>query len=357
MYGAIPDGPLEGALLLSVTPAGAGGVLTGSLVRATDGLERENATARLMATGMQLVLGGRSLQFRRSGAIDAQALADIPIIAHRGMSLGSASLGNSARGIEHAWLFGASGVELDVVVPYSGNDRARRPLVSELRVHHPPVVRAEITGFDSSSLAEVQGALRPRAALSLASLHHLPFVYIDPKLRWVQRNDGVMRETLRELTAAAREAADRDPALHVLIGAETNRAAELLAESGWPVSQPRFGWAQELTRGTDLEGAMRRAGLAPDRRSAALSLNLLAVRGGNGGLLGWFLRDLDRFESRIAALEQPLIFWTAASESQFAGALSARSRLGRNNPRRVAAIMTPRPHRLAYFLASGGISR
>ena len=350
VFGAIPDGPFEGALQL--TPgAPARAELSGVLVRAVAALTREPVSAMLAPEGLHIAIGGRQLRLRRSRHIDAEALVDVSIVAHRGLSLEHSSLDNTAEGIQLARTFGASAIEIDVVVPHEDADGSRRPLTSELRVHHPPVVRAELTGFDSSPLRDVRDALTPRAALALASAHHLPLVYLDAKLRWLQQNEPAMRQVLRDLQAIAREAAQRDPALHVLIGAETNRASELLAEDRWPASQ-RVGWAQELTRGTDVESALRRAVAAPDRRSAALAVNLLAVRGGGGGVLGWFLRDLDQFEGRISALEQPLIFWTAASQDQFEGALRARMRMRGKRGQRVA-IMTPWAHRLAYFLASG----
>lgn len=352
LYGTIPDGAREGALLFELadrSPA------TGVLVRATEALDRTEVTLHLRDPAtLQVLSNGGSVTLRRAGGVDIDALAAVPIIAHRAMSLGVWSLANSARAIEYAWLFGASGVEIDIVVPYTVERRARRPLPLELRVHHPPVARAELTGFDSSPLAELHAALRPATALSLAARHHVPLVYIDPKLRWIQRNDAAMRQALGELVRLAQDATDRDRALHVVIGAETNRAADLLAARTWPASSPRVGWAQEFTRGTAVDRALNHARAAPEHRSAALSLNLLAVRGGRTGLLGWFVPNLDRHEPALSRLEQPLIFWTADSDAQFEGALEAARRLGAGDPRRPFALMTPRPHRLAYYLATRG---
>ena len=356
LYGAIPEGPLEGALDLRGTLS-AGAVMKGTLVRARESLPVTPVTLVRTASGLRLDADHeRSIELRRARNVNRELLARVAIIAHRGLSLNVDSLMNSSRAIDHAWRFGASGVELDVTVPYERERRgARIPRPRELRISHPPVLRSELTGFDSDPLEQLKAALTPRDALNAVSRRDLPLVYLDLKLRWlIPGHDADLQAAVDEIERAALDAVRHDERLHVLIGAETGRAAEVLGSRSLTSTEPRLGWAAELTKGTDINAFLTHAQSQAGAPSA-LSLNLLRIRDGGGGILGWFLQDADAsFEARVLRLPQPLILWTAANVKQFEGALSAIQRMSDPGQLRSAAIITPFPHRLAWFLATAG---
>jgi hypothetical protein len=356
LYGAIPDGPLEGALDLRGTLAG-DAVMKGTLVRARESLPMTPVTLVRTASGLRLdVDRERSIELRRSRNVNRDLLARVPIIAHRGLSLNVDSLMNSSRAIDHARRFGASGVELDVTVPYEQERSGPRiPRPRELRISHPPVLRSELTGFDSDPVEKLKRALTPRDALNAVSRRDLPLVYLDLKLRWlIPDHDADLQTAIDEIERAALDAVRHDARLHVFIGAETGRAAEILDSHSLTSREPRLGWAAELTKGTDIDAFLTHA-RSPAGAPSALSLNLLRIRDGGGGMLGWFLRDADAsFEARVRQVPQPLILWTAASSKQFEGALLAIRRMSGPGQLRSAAIITPFPHRLAWFLATVG---
>ena len=82
-----------------------------------------------------------------------------------------------------------------------------------------------------------------------------------------------------------------------------------------------------------------------------MSFNLSAVKDGGGGALRLFVPEVSAASERaFAALPGPLIFWTAHDEQQFGGALQAISRM--DTGQREAGIITPYPHRLAFYLAA-----
>jgi hypothetical protein len=164
-----------------------------------------------------------------------------------------------------------------------------------------------------------------------------------------------VRRALDNLANAAAAAIGRDRSLRVLIGAETRQAAAALAKARLDARSPRLGWAHELTRGSDPDYVLEKAGAPAPERCSVLSLSLLRIRGGGTGILGWLLRDAnERFEMRAAQLDQPFVFWTASDDDHFAGALDALARMTPRGRPRQAGIITPFPHRLAYFLATDG---
>lgn len=344
LFGALPSGADEGALWLTQVDQA---TWQGDYLGVPSG---RRATARATRRDAALVveIGPRTMTFARLGPARTDLLAAIAILGHRGGSFGQATRDNTLGAISDSWLMGSSGVELDVTVPHSP---AREPIAGSVILHHPAEWRAEITGFDSSPESAVRGFPDVAAGLRAAVEAGLTVVYLDPKLRWLMpRWNAVAREVL---TAMAGHAA-ATPGLTVVIGAETSatgQAADLLSglrrSAAWA---PNLHWAIEITRGTDLEAAARRvreASTAP----GAVSWNLLRVSGGGGGVLRWFLRSIPpSIESDLSAQPAAHVVWTATRDDQYEAAVRA---LGRIRPDLGdVAIMTPHPHRLAFFLAT-----
>lgn len=348
LFGAFPSGPHEGALWLSRLDG-----------RVWHGIHAASRSSQRVAASLspgtdpsqiELRVGAALLAFTRAAPVRTDLLTRVAIIGHRGASLGRADRENSLAAIRDAWLFGASGVELDVTVPYS---TAREPLPRQMRVHHPSEWRSELTGFDSAAESELRDAPGVRAALQAAAESGLRSVYLDPKLRWlVKKWPEAAREALAALVADA--SASNEPI--VTIGAETTdpgQAADILlalrGATPWP---PHVRWAFEITRGTDLSLAPSRlAGAPPELRPDAMSWNLLRLDGGGGGWLRLFVTTVPpETETALRAFDRPVVVWTANDTRQFAAALSVLDRLrpGLGD----AAIMTPYVHRLAFHLAT-----
>jgi hypothetical protein len=355
LYGAIPGGPREGIVSLRRLP---NGIWEGLYLQARR-LERADATiTHVSATdSLELTIGAATpVRLRRVGGVNLELLASIAIIGHRGLSLGRADLMNSRTAIERCRLFGCSGVELDVTVPYSVN---RQPRPDRLRVYHPPDWRSEITGFDSVPLSAVEGALDLPTALRATRDSGLSFVYLDPKIRWLLPRDRVAaRAALEGIVAAASAHLSAQAARQTIaIGSETSRSgegadliAELRRDRPWPSG---LVWALEITRGTDVDNARARLAASDDaRRPDVASFNLLRVRAGGGGFLRVFMSSIsEAMERELARAPQPFVYWTAHDEQQFDGALRAIGRTGQGTPRE-AGIITPYPHRLAFHLAT-----
>lgn len=353
LFGVVPRGPHEGVLSVSARDAEVwrGVYLPVATLEATEAAVRYNNSDDSLELE---VAGTRSLRFRRSGPVDMTALKQISIIGHRGLSLRRDPLMNSIAGIRQSWLFGCTGVELDVTIPYG--DR-REPMPRMPRVHHPPEWRSEITGFDSMAVSELRQAPDLEAALRASSDAGLPFVYLDPKLRWlVRRYPDEARISLEQIVATASAHLAAGVRQTIAIGAETSgpgEAADLLTtlrrERPWPNG---LMWALEVTRGTDTGNALNRLMADnPGDRPDLVSLNLLRITGGGGGLLRLFVRPISpEVEARFALSAQPVVFWTAYEERHFEGVLGAIRRL--TPPGREAGIITPHPHRLAFYLAT-----
>lgn len=352
LTGVIPRGRFEGVLHLpEVHQSGSSTVAAGTWIVAARSLGREPAQLTVQRDTLALRIGNRPVRhLRRGRAANLRRLAGVTIIAHRGLSLDDAALMNADVPTRHAWFFGASGVELDVTVPH---DDARAPLVRDIRVHHPAVVRSELTGFDSTHVAKLTNAPTPTGGIDAAAATGIRLVYLDAKLRWLRRQPATLQQAIEELVRVARNGLNRHPELQILIGAETAETAASLAGTGVATRHPRLGWAHELTRGTAPGDLVTRASQHDAARPAVLSLSLLRLRGAGGGPLGWLLGDIDRtIEHRLTGASQPLIFWTASDDTQFAGVLDALQRMTPAGRTRSSGIITPFPHRLAYFLAT-----
>ena len=348
LFGVFPSGRHEGVLWLSRSDG-----------RVWHGIHADARSSQQVAASVSpgadqsridVRIGAALLSLERTAPARTDLLTRVAIIGHRAASLGRADRENSLAAIRDAWLFGASGVELDVTVPYS---TARQPLPRQMRVHHPPEWRSELTAFDTSAESDIRDAPEVRAALRAAAESGLRTVYLDPKLRWlVKKWPDAAREALASLVADA--SASPEPA--VMIGAETadpGEAADLLpalrTAAPWP---PHVRWAFEITRGTDLSRATSRLAAAhPQPRPDAMSWNLLRLDGGGGGWLRWFVSTVpSEIETALGAFDGPVVVWTATDGRQFAAALSVLRRLqpGLGD----AAIMTPYVHRLAFHLAT-----
>ena len=344
LFGALPSGTHEGAIWLTQVDQEA---WQGEYLSVGTG-RRAAVRAALRDTALVLELGSETISFSRIGPTRTDLLAAIAILAHRGGSFGQANRDNTLAAINDSWLIGSSGVELDVTVPHSAT---RQPLPSSMVVHHPSEWRAEITGFDSSPVAAVAGLPDVAASLRASAAAGARIVYLDPKLRWMlPRWRAAAEETLALMAGHA----NATPGVTVVIGAETSAAGQaadmLSALRQSRVWAPNLRWAIEITRGTDLGAAVSRV---RDSTAAphAVSWNLLRVSDGGGGVLRWFVKSIpSSIESELAATQAAHIVWTAASGDQYEAALRFLARI---RPDFVdVAIMTPHPHRLAFFLAT-----
>ena len=348
LFGAFPSGRHEGVLWLSRSDG-----------RVWHGIHADARSSQKVAASLsqgtdpsriELRIGTTVFSLTRAAAVRTDLLTRVAIIGHRGASLGRRDRENRLAAIQDAWLFGASGIELDVTVPYSTD---REPLPRQMRVHHPSEWRSELTAFDSTAAAAIRDAPEVGAALRAAAESGLRTVYLDPKLRWlVEKWPDAARQALTSLVADA-SAFDQ---LAVTIGAETadpGQAADILPElraaTSWP---PHVRWAFEITRGTDLSRVKARlAGAAPPLRPDATSWNLLRLNGGGGGWLRLFVTTVpSEVETVQRAFGGPVVVWTANDAGQFAAALAVLDRLQPDLGD--AAIMTPYVHRLAFHLAT-----
>ncbi len=356
LFGVVPRGTREG--VLSMAP-GKDGTWQGIYVSAA-ALQETRASLAHIADDDTLELrltNGPPVRFRRLGPVNGGLLQSINIIGHRGLSLGQPALQNSVDAIRNSWLFGCSGVEVDVTVPYSVDGE---PLAGSLKVYHPPDWRAEITGRDSVSAAALVRAEAPdlQDVLRTTAQVGVPFVYIDAKLRWLLRSHRrAARESVERIVATAKAHLAAGARQIIAIGTETSgqgEAADIIVgtrqHSPWPEN---LLWALEVTRGTRLDDTSRRLLENEEaRRPDLVSFNLLRVSGGGGGFLRLFVSTIPaRVEQSFRRTRQPVIYWTAHDEGQFEGALRAIEKLTAERGRD-AGIITPYPHRLAFYLAT-----
>jgi hypothetical protein len=358
VFGTIPHGRYEGVMDVTKTENGWKGLfypLSTSWAPIPVALSLEGSTT------LTVELPSNRLQLLRGHDINIDRLANVSIIGHRGGSVGIKELMNSAAALERARLLGCSGVEIDVMVPFERDSSGRHPRIDSLRVHHPPEVRSELTGFDSQELRDVARYPTLEAALETIRRAGIPFVYLDPKVRWlIKRDKADAKSALATMLAAALVDLRLAPGRHISIGAETTGPgeagdilAELLAEDN-ATGRSDVSWAAEITKGTDTDRVARVArGGESTTPPAFLSFNLLRIKGGGGGILGWFLRNLSpRSEALFSSLPQTPIVWTAYGQGQFAGALRALKRMSVNAMDSSGAVMTPFPHKFAHFLAT-----
>ena len=344
LFGALPAGPFEGTLWLTEFN---GAAWSGTFLSATR-FDRVPATLTARAGGaLDARIGSAALSFEQAGAASTTMLSTVAVFGHRGASLGQAERDNTLLAIRDSWLFGCSGVELDVTVPHN---RDGRPRVDLMRVRHPPEWRAEITGFDSIPESETAGLPDLPSALTAAAAAGNRTVYVDPKLKWlVGKFPDAARSALGEIARHA-SAAPMD----VMIGAETSgpgEAADILAALRGPDLAANWRGALEITRGTDLAAAQSRLERRQPAGPDVVSWNLLRVNGGGGGALRWFVRDVSpAAEAALARAAGAHIVWTATSDRQFDGALAALARM--RPGLRDTAVMTSIPHRLAFYLAT-----
>jgi hypothetical protein len=329
----------------------------------------ESSPATVVPVGVTVFPDGRRLRvawadtartaevFERLRHANVPALTSTAIIGHRALSFGDHKLENTLASIEAAWDFGCSGIEIDVSIPRT-KGRPPRPLVDELRVVHPPEIRSELTGDDAVDAAASAQAPSLEAALEAFGRTPLGSIYLDLKLRWLHKRHP---EAIDALLARVERLALDHLAAHggqrIIIGAELSgpgqTADRLRARSGSPTwAGGRLVWALEVTRGTDPERAADLLGAAAGA-PGVLSISLLRLRDGSGGVLGWFVRDVPAsWEARVRNTAQARILWTATNPAQVRGALRALPRLGRGGEGRPVGLIARYPHRVVAQLAS-----
>lgn len=372
LMGFIPKGKYEGVLLFQRstghTDGNATGVIEGKLLKADRNLTR--LKAQLMTPGLHphdqapdtrwLMLriheDNRQKEFLLQWAsdIDESVLSDISIIAHRGLGFGG--LDNRREALRHTWYFGASGIEFDITVPFrytnTSNGRAHRlPLASGLLVYHPPLIN-QTRDVDRIPA----GFLSVKQVFDDLDNYGVPFIYVDPKVRWLP--EDIRRGVLEDIITFAHEALDRNDNLTITIAAPDENTAEFLSDAKQLQLCPyfianRLSWTLEWTEVTEARNFLRRGTNAP----FALSFNLVGIRRGfKWPLIKWVFRNIpENEEKEIANKKQPLIFWTANSDDHFTGSVEAArqpNRMGGLGESREIAIMTDYPHRLAYWLAT-----
>jgi hypothetical protein len=356
LSGFIPEGSLEGVLVFEIEPP-IGSSIHGAFYGATTDLVRRAARITLDAARSSLMLTidadaihpAQSSELSRVGEPSFDDLAVIAIIGHRGLGFGG--LDNRPVTIPHAWYFGASGLEVDVIVPCKDVgtivDTRREPLIDAMTIYHP-TGRAETEPLEDIDprfhrLEPMLGAWRESG---------ISFLYLDAKLGWLE--EEARRTALDKLRACAvaalRGIVDRTPRPQITIAAVDSSSAAIL---GACAEEACLSWTLEWT---ELE-MPKEPLLAARTPPCGFSFDLNRIRGsGKWPLLDLLMANLTVEEEReIGRFDQALIFWTANDPDHFAGALHAATHPGRMARRREPgeiAILTDYPHRLASWLAS-----
>jgi hypothetical protein len=323
LSGFVREGELEGVFWFR------GG--SGFHIKADDALSRTGARIRIRESGPFLSVGRKSYRLLRKRKINDDMLSRIMIFGHRG--LGFEGLDNSLEAMENAWFFGASGLEIDITVPYRIENQRREPQLDRMKVFHP------------------------RGMKSTESIHHIPArmlkldeffarlpsfgmesVYIDPKVGWLGKPD--VRKVFHGIMQRMKEFEG-----YLSIGAPVDKAAEVLSGGKAP-------WTLEWTEVKNPGRFFKASGKRPD----ALSFSLLSISGSiKWPVIEWFFKDVGEEEERmIRRMKRPLVFWTANDPDHFTGSLNAafdNDRFRRKGETGEIAIMTDYPHRLAYWLA------
>jgi len=366
LYGAIPSGPLEGALRLEFDP-GDDSRVSGQLFRADKSISEAPIELRFDSNGQLLLRLGSSTHRRLSWVreIDPGLLNRVRIIGHRGGDLGLATLCNSKRAIETAWDRGCSGVEIDFLIPHRRVDGKRIPQPQDIYAYHVDGLVEGLTGEDGCDIAQIEllqpGPIRASAALDAWAATELTSLYIDPKLKWLLKTDlksaGKVVDSI--IDKAAHVSEPLDSGRRILIAAERtckDETGDLLARSlaGSEAWSTGVRWMPEFSNMTNpnrfAEYFFDAAGAAPP---SAISLNLLAVHAGLDSPPSWFVKDMNPAdEGRYRETGLPVIVWNANSESEFRRALRILDRfVQRDGTDASCGILTDYPHRLAYFLA------
>lgn len=342
LSGFIAGGDLEGVLHFEAGPE------EGIFVRATDALPRAKASLIVGdASHATLVLdegdARRDFPLERVGDVALDALVQVSVIGHQGLGFGD--LGNRERGFEAAWLFGVSGIELDVSVPFEGRRDALRP--DQLTVVHPPRNDDTIDLRDAAHFT-LASALFPR----LGS-YGVPFVYVDDKTAGKEL-DGIREGVLQRLVDLAGQTVEQSPHLHLTIAAVVAEASRFLG--GMSPTSPRLpagcSWALEWVSNEDALEAATSSPIPP----AFLTFDMEGVAGTGTWPIDWVLSDVKRDEeARIGRMSQPLLFFTADSNADFEHVLRVHGdakRFGRAPAEGGLGILTDTPHRLVHWLAT-----
>jgi len=369
LAGFIPEGQYEGVLLFErladETNRDKEVFIEGDLYKADKNLTRSEAkllfTPAHQKPGNELRKKRLTLHIKEKGIqteysldwvndIDDAALSTVCIIAHRG--LGFAGLDNTLKALRHAWIFGASGIEFDVTVPYTSNDeQSRFPLTNRLVVYHPPLLN------QTSDIDRIPETFSPaKYVFGELENYWVPLVYVDPKVKWLSTDS--LEEALKNIIGFANEALRRTSSLMITIGAPDDITAKFLSGIEPSISSPYFSaaqlsWTLEWTGVNKAADIFARANKPP----STLSFNLIEIRGSNKWpLMEWLFKDIRKEEEKeISKKSQALIFWTANDNDHFRGSVNAAKhlkRIGNSGKPGETGIMTDYPHRLAYWLAT-----
>lgn len=359
LSGFIAEGSLEG-VLIAEWPADRFEPVTGTLralfYAANAELTPRHALLTLDIGAKRLLLTidadatnpAKAVTFEYRGEPNIKELCTVPIIGHRG--LGFAGLDNRPSAIEHSWLFGSSGIEMDIVVPFKEEgslvDRRRVPLIDAMTVYHP-------LGRSETELLEDIDPRHHRIEPVLAKWREygVRFLYLDAKFGWL---DPETRQTaIEKLRALAyqvtRVGSDEIKPPHLSIAAVEEGSAKYLGNCE---ADDCLSWTLEWT---EVEKPRKRL-LECTTPPAGLSFDLNRISGSKKfPFLDPLMSNLTSEEEReIGHLRQMLVFWTANDADHFAGALNAATdpkRMGRAKERGEIAIMTDYPHRLASWVA------
>ena len=369
LVGFIPGGEYEGVLFFEDPPNDTNGdkgvFIKGDLYKADKNLTRLEAKLLSTPAGQKPrnELGKKRLilQIKEKGIqkgyslewvnnIDDTALSSVCIIGHRG--LGFAGLDNTLKALRHAWIFGASGIEFDITVPYTSNgEQSRLPLTNRLVVYHPPFVN-QTRHIDRIP----QRFLPAEHVFEELEEYGVPFIYVDPKVKWLSTDS--LEEALKNIIRFANRTLVRTSSLMITIAAPDDNTAKFLSRIEAFPSSPYFApvqlsWTLEWTEVKKPADILARAKKSP----STLSFNLTGIGGSiKWPVIEWLFRDIrEKDEKEINKNSQSRIFWTANDNDHFRGSVDAAKhakRMGRPGEPGEIGIMTDYPHRLAYWLAT-----
>lgn len=376
LMGFIPQGTYEGVLVFQGQTAHSdenrGGGIAGYLLRADTNLTRLDAklTKPVPQTPSQeprtrrLILqireenGEKEFVLEWAGDIDDRALSGVCIIAHRG--LGFAGLGNRPEALRYAWYFGASGIEFDITVPYaytpmSNGNPFPVPLTDRLTVYHPPMID------QTADIERIPRRFLPaKDVFEELEQYGVPFIYVDPKVKWLSPGD--LKDVLRSIISLAHERLERTSSMVITIAAPDDNTAKFLGGEEALRSSPHFAtgqlsWTLEWTETGGPKEILTHTQEAP----SVLSFNLIKVGGSRKWpAVKWAFPGIPETDEKdMKERSQILIFWTANNYHHFRGSLDAAKgpkRMGRPGKPGEIGIMTDYPHRLAYWLATAHLS-
>jgi len=381
LSGFILDGKYEGAMIFRkhTSPA------SGKLFRADKNLSPLNVELEINPASKKrlkfsVYVGGDKkdyiLKFNRK--INNKHITNINVLAHKG--IGFEKHGNTKKSFRHSWFFGASGIELDVVIP---RGKRNRPLLNQMRVYHPVRLRAT----EKLDRIDKEGKyMSINDFFSRINQYGVSFFYIDPKVSWL--DDGARRRALNRIISLSKKAMEQNPALLITIGSPNDETGAYLARKRWDLPGKRrkhsrkptvgLAWIAEwyrcyfplprsffsipIDKGktsdervmTDLKMAISKSIGIRKRAPYIISLAYYHIPDNDGGMVDCLCPDIDSDEEKeMSKLPQAMIFWNIDTKKGLKTVLKAAKRMGRSieNPNNIS-IMSNYPHKLIYWLAT-----